>query len=197
MIFDYPSPESDRTHGPAGYSIYESFRPWLRDEFRFRCVYCLKRETWGQVTGEFEIDHFEAQSIRPQRRLDYQNLVYACRHCNAVKLDQSVNDPWSLLRSPNLRVLSDGSVDSEVLEVNRLILQLDLNSPRMKEFRIMFMRIVDLAAKQDPWLYKKLTGFPEDLPDLSKLRPPKNSRKDGIWQSSYMRRERGELPPEY
>lgn len=197
MIFDYLSPESVRTHGPAGYSIYESFRPWLRDEFRFRCVYCLKRETWGQVTGDFEIDHFEAQSIRPQRRLDYENLVYACRRCNAVKLDQRVSDPWRLLRSPDLRVLPDGSVDSSEPEVNRLILQLDLNSPRLKEWRTTFMRIVELAARHDPSLYQKLTAFPEDLPDLSKLRPPENSRRDGILQSWFVRRERGELPPEY
>lgn len=197
MIFDYPPPESERTHGPAGYSTYESFRPWLRDEFVFRCVYCLKRETWGQVTGEFEIDHFEAQSIRPQRRLDYQNLIYACRRCNAVKLDQRVADPWSLLRSPDLRVLSDGSVDSKQPEVNRLILQLDLNSPRLKEWRIMFMRIVELAAKYDPALYARLAGFPEELPDLSKLRPPRNDRKDSVVKSWFARRERGELPPEY
>ncbi len=44
MIFDYPEPRLERIHGPAGYSTYESFRPWLRDEFTFRCVYCLKRE---------------------------------------------------------------------------------------------------------------------------------------------------------
>lgn len=59
------------------------------------------------------------------------------------------------------------------------------------------MRIVELAAKHDPELYQKLTGFPEVLPDLSKLRPPRNSRKDGILQRWFMRRERGELPPEY
>lgn len=197
MIFDYPSPEPERTHGPAGYSSYESFRPWLRDEFVFRCVYCLKRETWGQVTSEFEIDHFEAQSIKPQRRLDYQNLVYACRRCNAVKLDHRSNDPWSLLRSPEIRILADGSADSRSPDVTRLILQLDLNSPRMKEWRITFMRIVELAAKHDLELYQKLTGFPKELPDLSKLRPPRNSRTDGISQSWFMRRERGELPPEY
>ncbi len=65
MIFDYPESRAKRIHGPSGYSSYESFRPWLRDEFTFRCVYCLKRETWGQVTGEFELEHFEPQSLAP------------------------------------------------------------------------------------------------------------------------------------
>ena len=66
LIFDYPEPQEQRRHGPANYAAYESYRPWLRDEFDFRCVYCLKRETWGQVTFEFELDHFEPQSLNPQ-----------------------------------------------------------------------------------------------------------------------------------
>jgi hypothetical protein len=77
VIFDYPESRSERIHGPAGYASYESYRPWLRDEFIFRCVYCLKRETWGQVTGEFELDHFQPQSLAPHLSLDYFNLVYA------------------------------------------------------------------------------------------------------------------------
>jgi hypothetical protein len=50
-MFNYPDPRSGRRHGPVGYASYRSYRPWLRDEFTFRCVYCLKREQWGQVTG--------------------------------------------------------------------------------------------------------------------------------------------------
>ncbi len=38
MIFDYPESQQERVHEPAGYVSYESFRPWLRDEFTFRCV---------------------------------------------------------------------------------------------------------------------------------------------------------------
>ncbi len=93
VIFDYPESRSERIHGPAGYASYESYRPWLRDEFTFRCVYCLKRETWGQVTGEFELDHFQPQSLAPHLSLDYFNLVYACRRCNSVKLDLAFGFP--------------------------------------------------------------------------------------------------------
>lgn len=74
-IFDYPDPRSHRRHGPRGYADYESYRPWLRDEFTFRCVYCLKREQWGLVTGEFDIDHFEPQKLLPNLAADYGNLV--------------------------------------------------------------------------------------------------------------------------
>ncbi len=42
--FRYPDGPHQRRHGPRGYASYESYRPWLRDEFAFRCVYCLTRE---------------------------------------------------------------------------------------------------------------------------------------------------------
>jgi hypothetical protein len=45
---------------------YESYRPWLRDEFAFRCVYCLTRETWGPLTGVYELDQFVAAAIQPK-----------------------------------------------------------------------------------------------------------------------------------
>ena len=90
--------------------MYDSYRPWLRDEFDFRCVYCLKRESWGRVTSEFELDHFAPQALNPQLRLNYFNLVYACRHCNSVKRDQTVGHPSQLLRSPLAAALPDGSL---------------------------------------------------------------------------------------
>jgi hypothetical protein len=63
--FDYPLAPHVRRHGPVGYADYASYRPWLRDEFSFRCVYCLLREQWGRVSGVFDIDHFEPATIRP------------------------------------------------------------------------------------------------------------------------------------
>jgi hypothetical protein len=45
-VFDYPVGTHVRRHGPQGYLDYKHYKPWLRDEFSFRCVYCLCRETW-------------------------------------------------------------------------------------------------------------------------------------------------------
>lgn len=197
MIFDYPESRIQRIHGPRGYSSYESFRPWLRDEFTFRCVYCLKRETWGQLTGEFELDHFEPQSLAPDLTLDYLNLVYSCRRCNQVKLDQLVEDPLVMLSSESTAVFPDGRISSERFETERLIRQLDLNSPKLVKWRIMWMRIVDLASERDTVLYKQLTGFPDELPNLGQLRPPNNVNPSGIEFCWYAKRQRGQLPDEY
>jgi hypothetical protein len=197
MIFDYPQPQEQRRHGPVGYKGYESYRPWLRDEFDFRCVYCLKRETWGQVTSEFELDHFEPQVLHPQLRLDYLNLVYACRRCNAVKREQTVADPFRLLRSNHVTTLPDGSLRPHDPDMQRLIRQLDLNSPRLKFWRVTWMRIVALAKDRDTGLYFRLVGFPEDLPNLSKLRPPQNARKESLKDCWFAQRKRGSLPTAY
>jgi hypothetical protein len=81
--------------------------------------------------------------------------------------------------------------------VRRLILQLDLNSPSIVRWRVIWMRIVQLAANKDRELYRQLTGFPKDLPDLAKLRPPNNSRPRGVDQSCHFLRQLGTLPEEY
>jgi 5-methylcytosine-specific restriction endonuclease McrA len=197
LIFNYPDQRNQRRHGPSGYASYERYRPWLRDEFDFRCVYCLKRETWGQVTGEFDLDHFEPQSVNPRRRLDYLNLVYACRRCNSVKRDQTVGDPFNLLHSENVATWPDGSLHASDRETRRLIRQLDMNSPRLKMWRSMWMRIAALAEERDADLYFQLVGFPNDLPDLGKLKPPHNDRTEGLDECRFARRRRGELPNVY
>jgi len=46
MPFVYADRPHVRKHGPAGYTEFPTYKPWLRDEFHFRCVYCLERERW-------------------------------------------------------------------------------------------------------------------------------------------------------
>jgi hypothetical protein len=198
LIFDYPESRTERIHGPDGYSSYERYRSWLRDEFTFRCAYCLKREAWGTVTGDFEVDHFQPQSLAPNLKLNYVNLVYACRRCNLIKLDQQVvDDPLTTLWSDSTIVWADGSITSNRTETKRLIRQLDLNSGTMREFRRLYMRVVDLARERDPSLYRQLTGFPSDLPDLRRRKPPSNSKPAGIDLSWHAKKQRGQLPDEY
>ena len=198
MIFDYPDSRSHRRHGPRGYAGYQSYRPWLRDEFTFRCVYCLTRERWGRVTGEFDIDHFQPQRLAPDLARQYTNLVYACRRCNSVKLDHKVGDPFDVMIGARTRTMPDGIVRGVDATANRLIMALDLNSPRLVEWRITWMRVVELASERDQQLLGRLVGFPSDLPDLRRLRPPGgNTRPEGVAESWGALAQRGELPDAY
>jgi hypothetical protein len=195
--FDYPIARLVRTHGPLGYADYASYRAWLRDEFAFRCIYCLSREQWGRVTGEFDLEHFLPQSTEPARRVDYDNLVYACRRCNLTKSDQSIPDPMGIT-AQQLRVLPDGTLQPHSADAETLVLKLDLNAPRMVEWRLLWIRLVDLAGEHDAILFRQLMGYPPDLPNLARLRPPSgNSRPSGVHASHFARRSRRQLPATY
>src|SRR5580658_5616890 len=88
LVFQYPQQVHVRRHGPLGYVNYQSYKPWLRDEFQFRCVYCLWRECWLSVGEEaFSVDHLQPRAEAPNRICEYNNLVYACCRCNSVKTD--------------------------------------------------------------------------------------------------------------
>lgn len=198
MIFVYPDSRDHRRHGPRGYARYDGYRPWLRDEFSFRCAYCLTREQWGRTTGEFDIDHFQPQRLRPNLAADYENLVYACRRCNSVKSDIATADPFFVMCRERIVTRDDGTVQGLDTEAIRLILTLDLNSPRLVEWRLTWLRIVDLASECDPLLLYKLAGYPTDLPDLKRLRPPRgNLRPEGIAKSWRAVEQRGNLPTLY
>jgi hypothetical protein len=196
--FDYPATSHQRRHGPHGYRQPESFRPWLRDEFSFRCVYCLIREQWGRVTGEFDVEHFLPQARNPDLATEYNNLLYACGRCNSAKGDRAVPDPCESFTASRIRVHPDGSLEGRSSEALSLIAKLGLNSPQMNRWRLIWMRNVQLARENDDEQYNRLMQYPEELPDLSRLRPPRgNTRPAGILESCLSRRERGELPTTY
>ena len=183
--FDYPTTPHIRKHGPRGYASYGAFRPWLRDDFTFRCVYCLAREQWGRVTGEFDLDHFRPQIASPERALDYHNLLYCCQSCNALKGHADIPDPCRALTADNIRVKADGTIEG-------------LDSESCRRWRLIWLRNIELAAQHSRDQYARLMGFPDDLPNLSRLRPPDgNFRPDGIETSYFAQRERGELPETY
>ena len=196
--FTYPAVIHSRRHGPQGYAHYGSYRPWLRDEFAFRCVYCLIREVWGAVQGAYALDHFFPVAARPDLALEYDNLLYACVSCNLSKGGQTTPDPLSALIDAEVRVSEDGGIRADTPEAQKLVELLGLNRPRLGEFRGLWIRIVRLALLTDPALFRRLMSYPPDLPDLSKLRPPTgNTRPEGIGQSHFARRQRGELDDTY
>jgi hypothetical protein len=197
LAFTYPAAIENRRHGPTGYSSHESYRPWLRDEFAFRCAYCLLREVWGKYTGEFDIDHFIPQNCDASLVSRYENLVYSCRACNTVKGTVLLPDAKHYFVAENIHVRLDGYLEGLTREVDGFIDMLALNSSRWVAWRLSWIRIVELAAKHDLKLFLRLMGFPDDLPDLSRLRPPDNSRPEGVAQSYFAQQKRGELPTYY
>lgn len=199
--FAYPTTRHIRRHGPCGYKNYEPYRDWLRDEFSFRCVFCLTREQWGLVRGSWDIDHFVPQDRYPEGRLDYENLLYACHSCNLVKSNQFVPDPCEMAFGDCVRVSQNGAIEALNETGETLIETLRLDNEDYRRFRSLMISILQsLLRSYDPsdrQTYIKLMGYPDNLPDLSRLRPSRNSKPEGINDSFYARRMRGELPETY
>src|SRR5487761_1310826 len=184
--FRYPATPHARRHGPQGYADVDGYRPWLRDEFCFRCVYCLFREAWGRVKAGFSIDHFLPVSRHPERALSYDNLLYACAACNLAKGDAILPDPLIVLLNDNVRVNENGQIVGVTRDARLLIRLLGLDGREETEARLLWIGIIALAKRCDPDFYHRLMSFPNALPCLPRLRPPGgNSRPEGLTTCFY------------
>lgn len=193
--YEYPTEPHRRRHGPTGYDDYSSYRPWLEDEFLFRCIYCLKRIVWAP-TDAWVVDHLIPQKTAPHLVCEYENLVFACDFCNKQKGASLVPDPSVVAYGACLKVNSDGSVTPQNENGRRLLDSLRLNHDRYKEERRKNIQLISALRKSHPLLYERLMGFPENLRDLRKLKC-NNRRPKGLEECCFARRSRGELPTTY
>ena len=194
--YEYPSEPHRRRHGPAGYMEYSSYLPWLKDEFSFRCVYCLKRIVWAP-TDQWVVDHVVPLAEASDLECEYDNLVLACQFCNGRKGRKRLPDPCRVAYGRCLRVEEDGSITAIGRPGDRLIKVLRLNHPWQVEQRRNLIKILAALARVDRELFNRLMGYPQDLCDLRKLKNPDNRRPEGLQNCHFARRERGELPPVY
>jgi len=196
--FEYPGEPHVRRHGPAGYEDYGSYRDWLRDEFTFRCVFCLHREQWYGRAGTFDIEHFVPVAVDPLGKCEYTNLLYACRTCNTAKRDVlAVPDPCAVAFGDCLRIKTDGRVEPLNADGRKLQDVLRLNNPSNVGHRSRWMRILESLRHSHPDLYEESMAFPEELPDLRCKRAPSNLKSEGAENCYFALRERGKLPATY
>jgi len=203
--FLYPSAPHVRRHGPTDYSTYRHYRPWLRDEFCFRCVYCLRRETWAFHDSDFELDHDVAQSVSPELCKEYTNLVYACHNCNKRKGNRSIPSVSEVGYGACMEVIMVGADSGRINALNddgtRIIDELSLDARKITAMRREYIGTIRSFEKHDKPRLQFWMGFPEDLelPDLSTVRPqPKgNTKPQGISVSWFEKKERQELPEIY
>lgn len=197
---EYPTEPHIRRHGPEGYRNYESYRDWLRDEFMFRCVYCLHREQWYNRPGTFHIDHFVPLAVDPDGRLVYSNLIYACGTCNEAKRAiLGIPDPGEIAFADCVRVVRDGTVKALNDDGEALIQCLRLNNKPNIRQRWLLIENLTTLEHANPGLFREYMRFPDDLPDLRspKRRVPNNTRPDGVENCYFALRERGDLPTIY
>src|SRR5262245_8027825 len=84
--FHYPTNPHARRHGPRGYLDDAHYKPWLRDEFSFRCIYCGCREVWfPDRERSFSVEHLQPTSSAVPGLTSYDSLLYTCCQCNSLR----------------------------------------------------------------------------------------------------------------
>lgn len=197
-VFSYPDTPHARRHGPLGYADLGSYHRWLRDEFCFRCVFCLRREQWDRRCATFHIDHFASRQLAPAQVLDYDNLLFVCASCNSIKGDLSVPDPCQVAYGDCMQVMSDGRIEALNPTGDLLISLLRLDGNDVVRYRKLIIDTLSVLRDARSDTYFEWVRFPDDLPDLSRKQPRGgNSRPMGVNESWFAKRQRGELPSSY
>ncbi len=206
-LFAYPRESRSRRHHPTGYKRYTSFKPWLRDEFEYRCAFCLRRELWSEDDkAAFHVEHRLPEDDHPALRLDYTNLIFSCGTCNDFKGTQlDIPDPLKVPFGKHLTVKPDGSIRPRTKTGRVLVKALRLNRASLTEVRRKRLQFLALlldkeqarrGTKDHPVVLGLIIdhfGYPKDLPDLSRCKV-QNQRPEGLADSAFERRKRGELP---
>jgi hypothetical protein len=84
--FAYPKTRHTRRLSPGPFSTHQSYKPYLRDEFEKKCVYCRMPVTMKDE-ALFGADHYRPQIRFPGLAATYTNLFYCCNPCNSRKGD--------------------------------------------------------------------------------------------------------------
>lgn len=203
MIFKYPDKRLARRHGPSGYRDYASYKPWLRDDFTFTCIFCLVRERWyPNGHAAFSVEHL-APKVLGQSVLDYDNLLYSCLQCNSLKRALTgILDPCKEGYGAHIVIHDDGAAFATTKRGSILIDTFRLNDGQRVRFRREFLEQFEFLSRTSHdlkarALFSSFFGFPRDLPDLRKNKPPKNSRPHGVNTCYFVQRELGLLPGTY
>ena len=180
--FEYPKVRLTRRHAPVYGRDWEPYRDWLRDEFEFRCVYCLRREQWIGRRAMFAIDHIVPRAAGGAA-LDYRNLAYACARCNSAKDDNPVPHPEENAYGKCVEVDDEGNIRWQNREGRLLVRSVKLDEPEIIRLRKDEIRLLRNLARHEPERFRERMSNPDDLPDLKNRRPEKNSKPES-WRSS-------------
>ena len=103
----------------------------------------------------------------PERLCDYDNLVYACCQCNALKQEATpVLNPCEEALGQHLEIHSDGSVRALTARGAEQIALCRLNRPRLQEARRMMLELFSMLtasrSEEARVLLRGLCGFPDN-----------------------------------
>lgn len=140
-------PHFRRSIGIPRFAAYQSYRPYLRTDFRHQCAYCGITEVYRRSDEGFGIDHFRPKKLFPELETQYENLYYCCNRCNRYKgfawptetgiangfqfCDPCEADPYE----SHLSTAPDGSLHAHTPSGEYTLHRLRLNRKELLDFR--------------------------------------------------------------
>jgi len=198
--FAYAVRPHTRRHGPQGYRDDDNYKPWLRDEYFFRCLYCCCREVWfPDGDRAFSVEHLQPRSTASPGLTPYDTLAYACCQCNALRQAALLPVNPEIGLGLHLEIIPTGAIRALSAEGMESIQICRLDRPNLTAFRRLILdtlrylqgKKAELATE----LLRRYLGYPEALPNLGVLTPPGgNTRPLGVASSAFALRIRRELP---
>ena len=82
--FSYPKSRHTRRLRPGPFNTYSDYKPFLREEFEKKCVYCRMPDTMKDYEM-YGVDHYRPKSVFSELLTTYTNLFYCCNPCNRRK----------------------------------------------------------------------------------------------------------------
>ncbi len=154
-VFQYPKSKIKRKLSPRQFKRYQSYKPYLQEEFSRVCVYCRQPDS-SAPNLNFGVDHYRPKGIPRFASLvcNYENLYYCCGNCNSRKSDDwpvdenigpFVVNPCDYEMASHLRfVASTGRVDSRTAYGKHTEELLQLNDDIRVQYRRYTLKIVSL-----------------------------------------------------
>ncbi len=189
--FPYPKAPLIRRHAPVYENQWEPYRDWLRDEFEFRCAYCLRRERWIGRYANFDIDHIVSRK-NGGAALDYGNLAYACHRCNLAKGKKQVPHPEKVAYGACVEVDDEGNIRWRNRQGRLLVRSVRLDEPEITNLRKKELSYLRNLFRHEPEHFREHMSDPDDLPDLKNKNPDTNSKPASWKTSAHARRDQAE-----
>jgi len=70
---------------PPLFTRYVQYKPYVREDFRYCCAYCVSHEANVGELWAMTLDHFRPKKHFANLSATYSNLYYACCRCNTYK----------------------------------------------------------------------------------------------------------------
>ncbi|HEV7507125.1 MAG TPA: hypothetical protein VGS07_19705 [Thermoanaerobaculia bacterium] len=162
-----------RTQTPDRFNDYRRYKPFLREEFGRRCVYCcLPDGPKGEDT--FGVDHYRPRFRFPELDCEYTNLFYACNLCNRRKgtfwADEGQQSQGKFIPNPCAVIMAqhlqyEGARVIALTPAGQLAAQvLDLNDPRDVLYREFVLRNIEHCLRELEVALKALRDLDDLLP---------------------------------